>query len=261
LRLRFVDATEADVPSIAALQNAVAGALTARFGSRHWSNLTSERATQRSGFCVRARPRVVATTCAPAHAWLQRSQRYRRRVDRMTRRITLAIPALACVAAAACAHPSAPASSPDAGAAARQSPVTEGIYAICGGAYAHSESLTLRDGRFDHFIQTHGINGGRSTGTYAMIDDTLVMTVTDTGPAPAGVLRTLTLDHDFVVGELGGYAVLWRGRQRARADMDADTGRVSPYAALFHGGSDPGAPTIPACNEIRLDAAAGAGTP
>lgn len=43
MRLSFRDATEADVPAIAALQNAVAGALTARFGKGHWSSLTTER--------------------------------------------------------------------------------------------------------------------------------------------------------------------------------------------------------------------------
>lgn len=41
--IRFRDATPEDAPAIAALQNAVAGALTARFGTGHWSTLTSER--------------------------------------------------------------------------------------------------------------------------------------------------------------------------------------------------------------------------
>lgn len=44
LRIRFSDARLADVPGVAALQNAAAGALTARFGPGHWSSLTSERA-------------------------------------------------------------------------------------------------------------------------------------------------------------------------------------------------------------------------
>lgn len=43
MRLRFGDATAADAPAIAALHNAVAGALTARFGAGHWSSLSSER--------------------------------------------------------------------------------------------------------------------------------------------------------------------------------------------------------------------------
>lgn len=43
VRLRFRDATAADVPAIAALQNAAAGALTVRFGAGHWSSLVSER--------------------------------------------------------------------------------------------------------------------------------------------------------------------------------------------------------------------------
>jgi ribosomal protein S18 acetylase RimI-like enzyme len=41
--LKFRDATLDDVAVIAALQNAVAGALTARFGPGHWSTLVSER--------------------------------------------------------------------------------------------------------------------------------------------------------------------------------------------------------------------------
>lgn len=41
--LKFRDATLDDVPVIAALQNAAAGALTARFGEGHWSSLSSER--------------------------------------------------------------------------------------------------------------------------------------------------------------------------------------------------------------------------
>lgn len=43
MRLTFRDATLADVPTIAALQNASAGALTARFGEGHWSSLGTER--------------------------------------------------------------------------------------------------------------------------------------------------------------------------------------------------------------------------
>jgi GNAT superfamily N-acetyltransferase len=41
--LKFRDATPADVPAIAGLQNAVAGALTARFGLGRWSWLVDER--------------------------------------------------------------------------------------------------------------------------------------------------------------------------------------------------------------------------
>ena len=43
LPLRFRDATIADVATIAAMQNAAAGALTARFGEGHWSSLVTER--------------------------------------------------------------------------------------------------------------------------------------------------------------------------------------------------------------------------
>jgi GNAT superfamily N-acetyltransferase len=42
-RLRFRDARLADVPVIAGLQNAAAGALTTRFGAGHWSSLGTER--------------------------------------------------------------------------------------------------------------------------------------------------------------------------------------------------------------------------
>lgn len=42
-QLRFRDATLDDVALIAALQNATAGALTARYGEGHWSSLVSER--------------------------------------------------------------------------------------------------------------------------------------------------------------------------------------------------------------------------
>ncbi len=45
MQLRFRDAALKDVPAIAALRNATAGALTARFGEGHWSTLVTERAT------------------------------------------------------------------------------------------------------------------------------------------------------------------------------------------------------------------------
>jgi GNAT superfamily N-acetyltransferase len=41
--MKFRDATADDAPLIAALQNAVAGALTARFGEGHWSSPVKER--------------------------------------------------------------------------------------------------------------------------------------------------------------------------------------------------------------------------
>jgi GNAT superfamily N-acetyltransferase len=43
MRLSFRDATLDDVAAIASLQNAAAGALTARFGEGHWSSLVTER--------------------------------------------------------------------------------------------------------------------------------------------------------------------------------------------------------------------------
>lgn len=48
MRLTFRDATLDDVPAIAALHNAAAGALTAQFGEGHWSHLVSERGTASS---------------------------------------------------------------------------------------------------------------------------------------------------------------------------------------------------------------------
>ena len=44
--LKFRDAGPGDVAAIAALQNSVAGALTARFGEGHWSALSSERGAE-----------------------------------------------------------------------------------------------------------------------------------------------------------------------------------------------------------------------
>ena len=43
MQLKFRDATADDVPAIVGLQNAVSGALTARFGEGHWSSLVTER--------------------------------------------------------------------------------------------------------------------------------------------------------------------------------------------------------------------------
>jgi GNAT superfamily N-acetyltransferase len=45
MRLRFRDASADDVPAIAALHNAAAGALTARYGEGPWSALVTERST------------------------------------------------------------------------------------------------------------------------------------------------------------------------------------------------------------------------
>jgi len=46
VRLAFRDATLKDVPVIAALQNAAAGALTARYGKGHWSSVVTERGAE-----------------------------------------------------------------------------------------------------------------------------------------------------------------------------------------------------------------------
>ena len=48
VQLRFRDARLNDIATIAALQNAAAGALTARFGAGHWSSLTTERSAELS---------------------------------------------------------------------------------------------------------------------------------------------------------------------------------------------------------------------
>ena len=53
--LRFRDAVATDVPVIAALQNAAAGALTARFGQGHWSSLVTERGAERAQRHARVR--------------------------------------------------------------------------------------------------------------------------------------------------------------------------------------------------------------
>ena len=60
-RLRFRDATPKDVPSIAALQNAAAGALTARFGEGHWSSLVTERGVALAQRHARVRVGVAGT--------------------------------------------------------------------------------------------------------------------------------------------------------------------------------------------------------
>ena len=46
MRLSFRDASLTDVPAIAGLHNAAAGALTARFGAGPWSSLTTERSIE-----------------------------------------------------------------------------------------------------------------------------------------------------------------------------------------------------------------------
>jgi GNAT superfamily N-acetyltransferase len=58
--LRFRDATAKDVAAIAALQNAVAGALTARHGEGPWSSPTSERNVELSLRHARVRVGVSA---------------------------------------------------------------------------------------------------------------------------------------------------------------------------------------------------------
>jgi len=54
-RLRFRDASLDDVPAIAGIQNAAAGALTARFGVGHWSSLVTERSAALSQRHARVR--------------------------------------------------------------------------------------------------------------------------------------------------------------------------------------------------------------
>lgn len=53
--LKFRDATVEDVASIAGLQNAAAGALTAKFGQGHWSSLVTERGAERAQRHARVR--------------------------------------------------------------------------------------------------------------------------------------------------------------------------------------------------------------
>lgn len=61
LRLRFRDATLKDAAPVAALQNAAAGALTARFGPGHWSSLVSERSAALAQRHARVRVGVSGT--------------------------------------------------------------------------------------------------------------------------------------------------------------------------------------------------------
>ena len=58
-RLRFRDASLKDVPQIAGLHNAAAGALTARYGPGHWSTLVTERSAQLSLRHARVRVGVL----------------------------------------------------------------------------------------------------------------------------------------------------------------------------------------------------------
>ena len=58
-KVKFRDAVATDVPRIAALHNAAAGALTARFGEGHWSGLISERAATHSLRHARVRVGVL----------------------------------------------------------------------------------------------------------------------------------------------------------------------------------------------------------
>lgn len=55
MKLRFHDAVPDDAPAIAALRNAAAGALVARFGDGHWSALTTERSVIHSLLHARVR--------------------------------------------------------------------------------------------------------------------------------------------------------------------------------------------------------------
>ena len=57
--LRFRDARLNDVAVIAALQNAAAGALTARFGEGHWSSFVTERGAASSQRHARVRLGIV----------------------------------------------------------------------------------------------------------------------------------------------------------------------------------------------------------
>ncbi len=60
MSIRFRDATPKDVAAIASLQNAVAGALTARHGDGPWSSSTSERSAELSLRHARVRVGVSA---------------------------------------------------------------------------------------------------------------------------------------------------------------------------------------------------------
>src|SRR5262245_27666932 len=129
------------------------------------------------------------------------------------------------------------------------SPPIDGIYAICAGARSHIETMTLREGTFQHFIQAHGIYGNRRSGTYTQVGDTLVLDIQKEGPLPEGVERPTPLGHDFVVGEYAGLPVLWRGKAVAQR-VAADPRDMSEYHALFYGGTDPLRWQVPSCGAI-----------
>jgi GNAT superfamily N-acetyltransferase len=61
VELRFRDATLKDVPAIAGLHNAAAGALTARYGVGHWSSLVTERGTAAAQRHARVRVGRIGT--------------------------------------------------------------------------------------------------------------------------------------------------------------------------------------------------------
>lgn len=158
--------------------------------------------------------------------------------------------ATALLFASACASPHPPGAVPRLLPSPRTPQPLEGIYVICSGAYAHSESLTLRGSTFQHFIRTHGIYGNRSSGTYAQLGDTLVLEVGQQGPVPQGVQRPITLNYNFVIGEHARFRVLWRGTDEAKR-ATSQPSQVSQYSALFYSGADSAQLQVPSCNEVR----------
>lgn len=168
----------------------------------------------------------------------------------MKRRV-IVLAGIAALSGAACAGSrSASSASGPATFAPPAQRLLDGVYAVCAGAYAHNESLVLRDGTWQHFIQTHGVYGSRSAGTYSMLGDTLVLTVTREGPVPQGVQIPIGRSYDFVVGEYAGLRVLWRGAAAAQAAA-ANPGAMSEYAALLYSGPDSNGRQVPSCGELR----------
>jgi hypothetical protein len=125
----------------------------------------------------------------------------------------------------------------------------EGFYAICTGAEEHRETLILRDGAFDHYVETHGVHGGRSLGTYSLVGDTIVMNVAQHGPAPDDTYDPLKLDYDFVIGEYAGFQVLWRGREMPALLRPGPAG-FSDYLALYYGGLTSDRHNVPTCEQV-----------
>lgn len=128
----------------------------------------------------------------------------------------------------------------------------DGIYSICGGAYAHVEALVLRDSSFEHFILSHGRMGGRSRGTFTRTGDTLSFDTKAGVPETQADSRSRWLYYPLVIGTYRGLRVLWRGGAPESKDgTDEYPGQVGQYHALFYSGPDSTQLQVPPCSTFR----------